>query len=119
MHPSGVSKDWSDMKNITKRPDHRASLTVDSKCRHYEQQGKILHEYCTKTTAHGLQHISEGKHTPYRVIWGLILIGILAGSCFHLSKMISSYLEYNYYTSITMDGGSLKVSTSVTSIPGM
>ena len=96
-------------------PDHKVSSPVNNKCYNSEQLEKILNEYCVKTTAHGLQHISEGKHTSYRVIWGLILIAILAGTCFHLSQMISSYLEYNYYTSITMDGGSLKVSAGAIS----
>ncbi len=74
-----------------------------------KKEPEIWSEFCSKTSVHGLQYLSRGKHISYRIIWSIILTGVFVGSGFHLYKLISSYLRYNYYTSITMEGESLKV----------
>ncbi len=62
-------------------------------------------DYCRNTTAHGISHIVTSSHAVKKVGWILILCGVLGGSSYHIYALISSYLEYNYYTSVTLDTG--------------
>ncbi len=66
---------------------------------------ELASEYCSNTTAHGISHIAKSSHTVKKVGWILILCGVLGGSSYHIYALISSYLEYKYYTSITVDAG--------------
>ncbi len=83
---------------------------MSSKSCTVEKEANILNEFCLDTTAHGFQHVTRGKHISYRIMWGLILVAVFGGSGYHLYELISSYLRYNYYTSITVDAETLKVS---------
>ncbi len=60
-------------------------------------------EYCASTSLHGVRYIVSSHHTMKKVGWILILGGVLVGSSYHISVLISSCLEYNYYTSVTLD----------------
>ena len=64
---------------------------------------ELASEYCLSTSAHGVSHIVSSTHTIKKVGWILILSGVLVGCSYHISVLILSYLEYNYYTSITLD----------------
>ncbi len=64
---------------------------------------EIVSEYCRSTSAHGIGYIVSSSHTVKKIGWILILCGVLTGSSYHIYVLISSYLEYNYYTSITVD----------------
>ena len=74
----------------------------------------LASDFCLHTSVHGVSHIVLSYHVAKKIGWTVILGGILAGSSFHLAALISSYLEYNYYTSITHDAGKpLKVNCFV------
>ena len=64
---------------------------------------ELASEYCTKTSAHGVSYIISSSNSVKKVGWILILCGVLVGGSYHIFALISSYLEYNYYTSITLD----------------
>ncbi len=66
---------------------------------------ELTTEYCNNTSAHGISYIVSSSNTIKKVGWIIILCGVLAGSSYHIYALISSYLEYNYYTSITLDTG--------------
>ncbi len=64
---------------------------------------ELASEYCRSTSAHGIVYIVSSSQTVKKVGWIVILCGVLTGSSYHIYVLISSYLEYNYYTSITVD----------------
>ncbi len=64
---------------------------------------ELMSEYCRSTSAHGIGHIVSTSQSVKKVGWILILCGVLTGSSYHIYVLISSYLEYNYYTSVTVD----------------
>ncbi len=63
----------------------------------------LASEYCKNSSAHGVHYVVSSSNTAKKLGWMLILCGVLAGSSYHIFELISSYLEYNYYTSITLD----------------
>ncbi len=63
----------------------------------------LASEYCKNTSAHGVHYVVSSSNAAKKVGWILILCGVLVGSSYHISQLISCYLEYNYYTSITLD----------------
>ncbi len=66
---------------------------------------ELVSEYCLSTSAHGVSYIISSPHIIKKVGWIIILCGILVGSGYHISVLITSYLEYNFYTSVTLDTG--------------
>ena len=66
---------------------------------------ELASEYCLTTSAHGVRYIVSSSNTVRKVGWILILCGVLVGSSYHILALILSYLEYNYYTSVTLDPG--------------
>ena len=72
-------------------------------------------DFCTNSTAHGVQHLSvKEKSFPKMFFWSLIFIATVMGSGMHLYFLVSSYLEYNYYETITNDMEKALVFPSVT-----
>ena len=71
---------------------------------------ELASEYCLSTSAHGVRNIMSSAHVAKKVGWIFILCGVLVGSTYHILMLILSYIEYNYYTSVTVDAGkTLKV----------
>ncbi len=66
---------------------------------------ELAAEYCLNTSAHGVSYIVSSTHVATKVGWIFILSGVLIGSSYHILVLILSYLEYNYYTSVTLDTG--------------
>ena len=64
---------------------------------------KLASEYCLHTSAHGVSNIVSSSNTVKKVGWILILCGVLVGSSYHILTLTLFYLEYNYYTSVTLD----------------
>ncbi len=75
---------------------------------------ELASQYCLHTSARGVGYIVSSSHVAKKGGWILILSGVLVGSSYHLIMLIFSYLEYNYYTSLTLDAGkTLKVSFQI------
>ena len=61
-------------------------------------------EFCTNLTAHGVQHLSvKGKSLPKMFFWSMVFVLTIAGSCTHLYFLVYSYLQYNFYETVTND----------------
>ena len=73
-----------------------ASQTSDS-----SRIKKSATDFCLTTSAHGVNHVISAKDLVKKAAWILILSGVMIGCSFHLYELISSYLDYHYYTSIT------------------
>ena len=58
-------------------------------------------EFFSNTSAHGFSHIVSSKHLCKKILWIFIVLGVFCCSCIHLHSIVSAYLEYNYYTSIS------------------
>ncbi len=58
-------------------------------------------EFCSSTSAHGFSHIVSSKHLRHKVLWSSILLGVFGCTCYHLYSIVSAYLDYTYYTSIS------------------
>ena len=59
-----------------------------------ETKAKIVEEFCTNTTVHGLPCVVRQSHTSMRIIWTLVVLGGFAGLSLHLFHIIDSYLQY-------------------------
>ncbi len=58
-------------------------------------------DFCAATSAHGFSHLSSSKSVVTKSVWIFVLMIATAGLSFHLYGLVSSYLEYNYFTSVT------------------
>ena len=59
-----------------------------------ETKAKIVVEFCTNTTIHGLPCVVRQSHTSMRIIWTFIVFGGFTGLSLHLYHIIDSYLQY-------------------------
>ena len=66
---------------------------------------ELASEYCLSTSAHGVSHLKSSSNVVKKIGWIFILCGVLVGSSYHILMLIFSYLQYNYYTSVTLDAG--------------
>ncbi len=64
---------------------------------------EVLKEFAEKSSSPSLTHVSTARCLAGRIFWICIAIGATSGVAYHLYKIISTYMEHNYYTSITND----------------
>ncbi len=77
--------------------------TATEKLQKSKKARKLASEYCLQTSAHGVSNVVSSTHVAQKVGWIIILCGVLFGSSYHILSMLLSYLEYNFYTSVTLD----------------
>ncbi len=70
----------------------KASNTVD-----------LLKEFAKNSSSPSLSRVSTARHLTEKIFWMCIGITATIGAAYHLYTIICTYMEHNYYTSITND----------------
>lgn len=64
---------------------------------------KIFTDFASESTLHGIGHISNAKSLPLRLTWACFVFLAVAGLSYSMWGLLSAYLEYGYYETVTQD----------------
>ena len=63
----------------------------------------LFKSFCSETSAHGLPHIvKKNGFSMWSAVWFMIFIGAMAGELYHLSMLVTEYLQFPSVESIRM-----------------
>ncbi len=64
---------------------------------------ELFKEFSAKSSLPSLNQVSSARRLPEKVFWLCIGITATSAATYHLYTLICTYMEHNYYTSITND----------------
>ena len=86
-------ENWKKTRTASSQDDNKTKPQGDT-CKQCSPTKEKLEQFGSRTTAHGWGQVANEHLTALKVLWAVITIGAYIGNGWHISLLVSQYLDY-------------------------